>query len=214
MAEERTKYAVAVPKLGSLILTHEWDGEVRGLKEWPAAERPNATVVFWSFRVMVAIGMAMFVMGLWSLVLRARRKLYDSPMFLRWVFISSPGGLIAVIAGWITTEVGRQPWTIYGLLTTAESASSVAAEAVAASLAAFAVVYFAVFGAGAFYMLRLMGAPPHPSEPDLPPGEPMRAHGIMPAPVMEQADAAGHAAATPRAGTGGGLPPPPGGRRS
>jgi cytochrome d ubiquinol oxidase subunit I len=212
MAEERTKYAVAVPKLGSLILTHEWDGEVRGLKEWPAAERPNATVVFWSFRVMVAIGMAMFVMGLWSLVLRARRKLYDSPMFLRWVFISSPGGLIAVIAGWITTEVGRQPWTIYGLLTTAESASSVAAEAVAASLAAFAVVYFAVFGAGAFYMLRLMGAPPHPSEPDLPPGEPMRAHGIMPAPVMEQADAVGHAAATPRAGTGGGPPPPGGGR--
>jgi Cytochrome bd-type quinol oxidase, subunit 1 len=198
MEEERTKYAIEVPKLGSLILTHDWNGTVRGLKEWPREERPPAAVVFWSFRVMVAAGVAMFAVGLWSLALRARKRLYDQKTFLRVVTALTPVGIVAVIAGWITTEVGRQPYTIYGLLKTAESASSVAAEAVATSLVAFVLVYFAVFGAGAFYMLRLMSQPPHPSEPELPPNEPMRAQGLMPAPVM------GHAptSATSPAGAG------------
>ena len=201
MEEERTKYAIEVPKLGSLILTHDWNGTVRGLKEWPREERPPAAVVFWSFRVMVAAGVAMFAVGLWSLALRARKRLYDQKTFLRVVTALTPVGIVAVIAGWITTEVGRQPYTIYGLLKTAESASSVAAEAVATSLVAFVLVYFAVFGAGAFYMLRLMSQPPHPSEPELPPNEPMRAQGLMPAPVM------GHAptSATSPAGAGEGA---------
>jgi cytochrome d ubiquinol oxidase subunit I len=184
MEQERTRYAVEVPKLGSLILTHEWDGTVRGLKEWPAEERPNATVVFWSFRVMVAVGVAMFLIGLWSLWLRTRRTMYEQRVFLRAVAALGPSGLVAVIAGWITTEVGRQPYTIYGVLRTADSVSPVATEAVAASLVAFVVVYFAVFGAGAFYMLRLMREPPKPAEPELPAHEPMRAQGIMPGPVL------------------------------
>jgi cytochrome d ubiquinol oxidase subunit I len=95
-----------------------------------------------------------------------------------------PAGIVAVIAGWITTEAGRQPYTVYGLLTTAHSASSVQAAAVGASLTAFVVVYFLVFGAGAFYMLRLMNAPPQASEDDLPPDEPVRASGLMPAPIL------------------------------
>ena len=207
MEQERTRYAVELPKLGSLILTHDWNGVVQGLKDWPAHERPNALIVFWSFRVMVAAGVAMFALGLWSLVLRVRRRLYDQRMFLRSAVALAPAGLVAVIAGWITTEVGRQPWTIYGLLTTADSVSPVAAEAVASSLVAFVVVYFALFGAGTFYILRLMGTPPHPSEPGLSPHEPMRAHGIMPAPVMEQSDdsplpQAGEVARSP----GGGRP--------
>jgi cytochrome d ubiquinol oxidase subunit I len=184
MEQERTRYAVEVPKLGSLILTHEWDGTVHGLKEWPAEDRPNATVVFWSFRVMVAAGMAMFLIGLWSLWLRTRRRMYEQRAFLRSVAVLGPSGLVAVIAGWITTEVGRQPYTIYGVLRTADSVSPVATEAVAASLVAFVVVYFAVFGAGAFYMLRLMREPPKPAEPELPANEPMRAQGIMPGPVL------------------------------
>ncbi|HEX5650142.1 MAG TPA: cytochrome ubiquinol oxidase subunit I [Steroidobacteraceae bacterium] len=184
MEQERTRYAVEVPKLGSLILTHAWDGTVRGLKEWPAEERPNATVVFWSFRVMVAVGVAMFLIGLWSLWLRTRRTMYEQRVFLRAVAALGPSGLVAVIAGWITTEVGRQPYTIYGVLRTADSVSPVATEAVAASLVAFVVVYFAVFGAGAFYMLRLMREPPKPAEPELPAHEPMRAQGIMPGPVL------------------------------
>jgi cytochrome d ubiquinol oxidase subunit I len=184
MEQERTLYAVEVPKLGSLILTHDWNGTVRGLKEWPREQRPNAAVVFWSFRVMVAIGVAMFAIGLWSLLLRLRRRLYEPSLFHRAVLLLGPSGLVAVIAGWITTEVGRQPYTIYGVLTTAQSVSSVEAEAVASSLVAFVVVYFAVFGAGVFYMLRLMGQPPQPSEPELPPHEPIHAQGLMPGPVI------------------------------
>jgi cytochrome d ubiquinol oxidase subunit I len=197
MEQERTLYAVEVPKLGSLILTHDWNGTVRGLKEWPREQRPNAAVVFWSFRVMVAIGVAMFAIGLWSLLLRLRRRLYEPSLFHRAVLLLGPSGLVAVIAGWITTEVGRQPYTIYGVLTTAQSVSSVEAEAVASSLVAFVLVYFSVFGAGAFYMLRLMGKPPQPSEPDLPAG-PMHAQGLMPGPVIARAPPLPHAGAGAR----------------
>jgi cytochrome d ubiquinol oxidase subunit I len=126
----------------------------------------------------------MFLIGLWSLWLRTRRTMYEQRVFLRAVAALGPSGLVAVIAGWITTEVGRQPYTIYGVLRTADSVSPVATEAVAASLVAFVVVYFAVFGAGAFYMLRLMREPPKPEEPELPANEPMRAQGIMPGPVL------------------------------
>jgi cytochrome bd ubiquinol oxidase subunit I len=185
MEAETTRYALEVPKLGSLILTHDWNGTVPGLKQWPADERPNATIVFWSFRIMVAAGLCMFALGLWSLWLRMRHRLYDRPAFLQAALAASPLGLVAVLAGWITTEVGRQPYTVYGLLRTADSVSAVATEAVASSLAAFVVVYLAVFGAGAYYVLRLLRRPPLPSEPELPPREPMRASGIMPGPAME-----------------------------
>jgi cytochrome bd ubiquinol oxidase subunit I len=184
MQQERTNYAVGIPNLGSLILTHDWNGTVRGLEEWPPAERPNAALLFWSFRVMVGLGLAMVGMGLWSLLLRLRRRLFTTPLMLRATLLLSPAGLIAVIAGWITTEAGRQPYTVYGLLTTADSASSVGAAAIGASLTAFAAVYLSVFGAGAFYMLRLMKSPPRASEDDLSPGEPVRAGGLMPAPIL------------------------------
>jgi len=186
MEQERTRYAVQIPKLGSLILTHEWDGTVRGLREWPREDRPSATIVFWSFRVMVGAGLAMLALGVWSLYLRARVRLYERPWLLRVAVALSPAGIVAIIAGWITTEVGRQPYTVYGLLRTADSTSSVDAAAVGASLVAFIVVYFAVFGAGAFYMLRLMHKAPVLAEPGLDPGAPLRASGLMPGPVMDQ----------------------------
>jgi cytochrome d ubiquinol oxidase subunit I len=185
MQEERTDYALSVPKLGSLILTHSLDGVVRGLKEWPAAERPYAPIVFWSFRLMVGLGFAMLGIGLWSLYLRWRGRLYDAPWMHRAAVAMGPSGIVAVIAGWVTTEVGRQPWTVYGLLTTAQSVSAIDAAAVGASLVAFIVVYFALFGAGTFYILRLMNHSPHPGEPGLPPEQPVRASGIMPGPAME-----------------------------
>jgi cytochrome d ubiquinol oxidase subunit I len=184
-AAERVDWAVEIPKLGSLILTHEWNGTVRGLKEWPPEQRPPVTIVFWSFRVMVGIGFAMLALGLWSLWLRRKRRLYDAPWMLRATVAMGPSGFVAVLAGWITTEVGRQPWTVYGHLTTAQSVSPIDAAAVGASLVAFVVVYFALFGAGTFYILRLMNKAPHPSEPDLPAGEPIRAGGIMPAPTLD-----------------------------
>jgi len=189
MEAERTEYALEVPYLGSLILTHTLDGAVRGLKEWPADQRPYAPIVFWSFRVMVGMGLLMLGLGLWSLLLRWRGRLYDAPLMHRAVILMGPAGFVAVLAGWVTTEVGRQPYTVYGLLTTAQSASAIDAAAVGSSLVAFILVYFALFGVGVFYILRLMAEAPHAHEPGLPPEKPIRAAGIMPAPAMEQAGA-------------------------
>lgn len=182
---ERVDYAVSIPKLGSLILTHDPNGVIKGLKEWPRDQRPPAAIVFWSFRIMVAIGFAMLGLGLWSLWLRWRGALYDAPLMHQAAIAMGPSGFVAVLAGWVTTEVGRQPYTVYGLLTTAQSASPIDAAAVGTSLVAFILVYFALFGAGTFYILRLMNGAPHVVEPGLPPGEPIRAGGIMPGPIME-----------------------------
>jgi cytochrome d ubiquinol oxidase subunit I len=188
MEQGKTLYKVEIPKLGSLILTHSWDGVVPGLNQWPVAEWPNATIIFWSFRIMVGIGALMLTLGIWSLWQRWRDTLCR-PGLIHWcAVLMGPMGFVAVIAGWVTTEVGRQPYTIYGLLRTADSVSPIAAPAVAFSLAAFVVVYFVIFGAGIFYMLRMMGEPPRLQEPDIPAEGPIRASGIMPAPALESAD--------------------------
>ena len=121
---------------------------------------------------MMAIGFAMLGIGAWSLVLRYRRQLYESPWMHRAVVLMGPSGFAALLAGWFTTEVGRQPYTVYGLMTTAESVSAIAAPAVAASLGTFVVVYFAIFGAGTFYIVRLMRKPAASAEPDLPADKP------------------------------------------
>ena len=186
MEAETTRGAITVPGLGSLILTHDWDGEVRGLKSWPADERPHSPTVFWSFRVMVATGVAMVLVGLLSLYLRARRRLATTGWFLRTVLVLGPSGFIAVLAGWITTEVGRQPYVVYGLMRTAEARSPVDAPAVAGSLLAFAIVYFVVFGAGIYYLLQLMRRAPAPLERGPERGLPQRAAGITPAQALKK----------------------------
>jgi cytochrome d ubiquinol oxidase subunit I len=184
MAAERTDYAIEIPKLGSLILTHELDGEVRGLKSWPPEDRPNSLIVFWSFRVMVGLGLLMALLGFVGLWLRWRKRLYQATWFQRAALVMGPSGFIALLAGWITTEVGRQPYTVYGLLRTAESMSPIDAPAVATSLLAFVIVYVLVFGAGIFYLLRLMGRAPLLAEPEME-GIPIRTAGITPAPALE-----------------------------
>jgi cytochrome bd ubiquinol oxidase subunit I len=184
-AEKRIDYAIQIPKLSSLILKHDLNAPLAGLDTIPVDKQPPVSIVFWSFRIMIAIGFAMLGLGMWSLWLRFRGRLYDTPLMHRAAMLLGPSGFVAVLAGWITTEVGRQPYTVYGLLTTAQSASPIATAAVGASLIAFIIVYFALFGAGTFYILRLMNKPPHPHEPGLDPGEPIRAGGIMPAPAME-----------------------------
>jgi cytochrome bd ubiquinol oxidase subunit I len=185
-AEERTDYAISIPKLGSLILTHDPNGVVRGLKAWPKDERPPVAIVFWSFRVMMGIGFAMLGIGAWSLFLRYRRRLYHSRWMHRAAVLMGPSGFAALLAGWFTTEIGRQPYTVYGLMTTAESVSAIDAAAVGASLVTFIAVYFAVFGAGTFYILRLMHKSPEPAEPGLPADEPMQAAGLMPGPALSR----------------------------
>jgi cytochrome d ubiquinol oxidase subunit I len=181
---EVTRYQIAIPKWGSLILTHSSDGQVDGLKAFPRDQRPPSEIIFWSFRLMVGIGFAMLGMGLWSLLRRLQKdKLYEDLWLHRAALFMTPSGFMAVLAGWITTEVGRQPYTIYGLLTTAQSASPIAAPAVATSLVAFIVVYFFVFGAGVFYILRLCGKSPDRVDPEM--HGPSHAAGINPGPVLK-----------------------------
>ncbi|MCC7481317.1 MAG: cytochrome ubiquinol oxidase subunit I [Hyphomicrobiales bacterium] len=181
---EVTRYQIAIPKLGSLILTHHMDGEVKGLKAFPKDRRPPAEIVFWSFRLMVGIGFAMLGIGLWSLLRRLQKnRLYEDRMLHRAALLMAPSGFVAVLAGWITTEVGRQPYTVYGLLTTAESAAPIAAPAVATSLVAFIIVYFFVFGAGTFYILRLCGKSPDSVDPGI--QGPSHAAGITPGPALK-----------------------------
>ena len=183
-AAEVTRFQIAIPKLGSLILTHHADGEVKGLKAFPKDQRPPAEIVFWSFRLMVGIGFAMLGIGVWSLLRRLQKdKLYEDRWLHRAALLMAPSGFVAVLAGWITTEVGRQPYTVYGLLTTVESASPIAAPAIATSLVAFIIVYFFVFGAGVFYILRLCGKSPDHVAPDE--HGPSHAAGINPGPALK-----------------------------
>ena len=181
--EKRVDYKIEIPKLSSLILKHDLNAPLAGLDTIPDDREPPVAVVFWSFRVMVGLGTLMLLLGLVSLTARWRGALYRWRGLHRFALVMGPSGFVAVIAGWITTEVGRQPFTIYGLLRTADSASPLAAPAVAASLAAFVVTYFIVFGVGVWYLLRLMAHPPDAgeSEPDLDQG---RAAGITPAPAV------------------------------
>jgi cytochrome d ubiquinol oxidase subunit I len=185
---QEVRYALEIPKASSVILKHDPDAPLAGLDTVPREDQPPVGIVFWSFRIMVGLGFAIFGLGLWSLLARLRKRLFDWRP-LHWAALAlGPAGFVAVIAGWVTTEVGRQPWTVTGLLRTADSVSPLGAPAVAASLAAFAVVYFAVFGFGIWYVLRLMAAPPHPHEADLTQSEghaPIRTAGITPGPAQQ-----------------------------
>ena len=183
-AAETTNYAIEIPKLGSLILTHDINGELKGLKDFPKADRPNALIPFFTFRIMVGLGFLMLGVGVWSLVQRMRGRLFRDPWLHRAVLAMGPAGFIAVLAGWYTTETGRQPFTVYGLLRTADSLSPIAAPAVGASLIAFIVVYFIVFGAGVFYMFRLMRRTPEGDDHDFE-NAPLRAAGITPAQQLD-----------------------------
>lgn len=183
-AEKRIDYAVQIPKLSSLILKHDLNAPLAGLDTIDDDKEPPVAVVFWSFRVMVGLGFAMLGVGLFSLWCRWRGTLFENRLLHRVALAMAPAGFVAVLAGWITTEVGRQPYTIYGHLLTADSLSPIAAPAVAASLIAFIIVYFLVFGAGTFYILRLMARLPRDPMPDLD-GGPIRTSGITPAAQTE-----------------------------
>jgi cytochrome d ubiquinol oxidase subunit I len=189
--EKRVDYKIEIPKLSSLILKHDLNAPLDGLDTIPDADEPPVGMVFWSFRIMVGIGFAMLGMGLWSLFARYRKKLYDWSVLHKAALIMAPSGFVAVIAGWITTEVGRQPYTVYGLLRTAESVSPLAAPAVAASLIAFIIVYFFVFGVGTWYIMRLMSKTPQVGEKGVKSTEtgPVRTAGITPGPAQQNVPA-------------------------
>ncbi len=188
VAQGKMLYDVAIPHLGSLILTHHWNGVVKGLDAWPKSQWPVIDVEFFSFRIMVGLGFAMFGLGLWSLWLRYRRKLYDTRWFNILAIAMAPSGFIAIVMGWTTTETGRQPWTVYGLVTTAQSASPITLAEVTASFAVIIVIYVLVFGSGVAYVLAMMMKMPQADEPSPRDDAPLRSHGLV----------GGHAPVDPR----------------
>jgi cytochrome bd ubiquinol oxidase subunit I len=164
-AAETTRYALEVPYLGSLILTHSLDGTIRGLKEWKPEDRPPSVIVFWSFRIMVGIGFLMLlvvVLGNW---LRWRGRLFETRWFLLLCQLCLPVGFIAVITGWVTTEVGRQPWLVYGLVRTAEGMTpSLTGHQVLVSLLLYIAVYLVVYPLSLYYAVTIVHAGPGAAE--------------------------------------------------
>ncbi|MNJ22672.1 Cytochrome bd-II ubiquinol oxidase subunit 1 [compost metagenome] len=156
MDAETTHYNIEIPYLGSLILTHSLDKQIPALKSFAKQDRPNSTIIFWSFRVMAGLGMLMLGCALLALVLRRNGALYRNRLFLWFALLMGPSGLIALLAGWFTTEVGRQPWVVYGLLRTTQAASNHSAMQMSVTLALFVVIYFSVFTVGIGYMMRLV----------------------------------------------------------
>lgn len=157
---ETNHFSLEIPKLSSLILTHSTEGEVRGLKSWPKAERPPVPIVFFAFRVMVGIGVLMLITAIAALVLLWKKQLYNNRYFQRWCIAMGPTGFIAVLAGWFVTEIGRQPYIVYGLLKTRDTVSPIVGQQVAFTLIAFIIVYAFVFGMGLYYIYHLIAVGP------------------------------------------------------
>ena len=175
-ANERNDFELAIPKLGSLVVAHDIHAEIKGLKEWPATERPPVAVVFWSFRLMVGLGLLMLFAGYYGVWLLYKRRIEYSERFLKFCVAMGPSGFVAIIAGWFTAEVGRQPYTVYGLLTTAESVSPVTANGVGLSLAVFIFAYAVVFSSGIYYLSRLIIRGPDTSPQ---PGEDLKSEAVL-----------------------------------
>ncbi len=159
-AAGRNLYQIAIPHLGSLIITHDWNGLFKGLKDFAAADRPPLIPPFFGFRIMVGIGLFLILLAFSGGYLWLRGSLFENRLFLRAASLSWPLGFIAIIAGWTTTETGRQPWVATGIIRTAEATSPVAAAEVGVSLILFVLVYLAVYSAGIYYMnILIRGGP-------------------------------------------------------
>jgi len=178
MKNETTHYKIGIPWVGSLILTHSLNGKVPGLKDYPKDQRAPSFIVFFSFRIMVAIGMLMALVGFFSLFLRWRGTFYTNKLLHRAALIMTPAGFVALLCGWITTEVGRQPFTVYGLLRTADSVSPISLPNMATSMTAFVIVYFIVFTAGLAILLRGFAEEPHQGQRGPDEHHPHRAAGL------------------------------------
>ena len=181
-AAEKNIAEVAIPNLASLYLTHSWDGTVRGLKDFAPADRPPVAPVFFGFRLMVGMWAIMFALTLWSWWLAWKRRLFSTPFFLRATTWAIPVGYVAVTAGWVTTEVGRQPYVVYGLLRTADAVSpTLTGGDVITSLLIYIAVYIVIFGTGLYYFVRLVRKGPseqteaHVPRPDERPARPLSA---------------------------------------
>lgn len=167
--EETNHFELKIPFLSSLILTHNLHGEIKGLKEWPKEERPPVAMVFWFFRIMVGLGILMMLLSFASAIQYARNRLYDSKLLQRcWLFML-PSGFLALLSGWFVTEIGRQPFTVFGMVRTSQSVSpALVGPQVAWSLTAFIVLYSLIFGAAIYYIIKIIkkGISSTDSQPD------------------------------------------------
>jgi cytochrome d ubiquinol oxidase subunit I len=157
---ETNRYAISIPRGSSLILTHDPDGLFPGLKSVPASERPPVPPVFFAFRIMVGIGLFMIAAALFGAFLWWRGTLFERKWFLQVLSQSWWTGFIAVIAGWVVTESGRQPWIAYSILRTADAISPVPAATILGTLALFVFAYGIVFWMGIYYINRLIARGP------------------------------------------------------
>jgi cytochrome d ubiquinol oxidase subunit I len=175
---ETTHAQLGIPGMGSWFVAGDSNAELKGLKAFPKEDRPPVWITFWAFRIMVGMGLAMVGLGLWGAFVWITKRLERATLYQKALVLAAPSGFIAVLAGWISAEVGRQPFVVYGVLRTADAVSPVAAGAVGLSLLVFMVVYAIVFSAGALYILRLMSKGPDTEEPppkdtSEPPGSPL-----------------------------------------
>ena len=187
---ERNLAEIAIPRVGSLYLTHSWDGEVKGLKDFPPDQRAPVAIVYFAFRIMVGIGLLMLAVVAAGFVLMARGRLDQTRWYLRLCQFTTCLGFIAVIAGWTTTEVGRQPWTIYGLMRTADSVSpSLTGSNVLISLLLYVAVYLLIYPTGLSLMLRFVWRGPLPIDEAAPigGGRPKSAIEALASPTSETA---------------------------
>lgn len=155
--EEKNDFEIVIPKVTSLILTHSLDGEVKGLKNWKKEDRPPVIPVFFFFRIMVGIGMLMALTGLITIIQHFRGRLFTSKyLHMLWVGMI-PSGFIALLSGWFVTEIGRQPYIVYGVIRTSQAVSAnLSGEQIAWSLGSFVIIYTVVFGAGIYYITQLV----------------------------------------------------------
>jgi cytochrome d ubiquinol oxidase subunit I len=174
---ERNIAEIAIPKAGSLIITHDPNGLFKGLRDFKPEDRPPVVPVFFMFRLMVGIGFLLIAIGLTGVVLWWRKRLFSAGWFLKPLSYCWPIGFVAIVAGWIVTEVGRQPWVAYGILRTADATSPVSAATVAVSLALFVLVYFVVFSIGILYIYRMLRKGPQytPKDAEALPNRPLSA---------------------------------------
>jgi cytochrome d ubiquinol oxidase subunit I len=158
---EANRFEVGIPALGSVIIAHDAEGVIKGLKEWKPEDRPPVALPFFSFRLMVGIGLALLALVVCSWWIWWRGALASSRWFLKLCMLASPLGFVAVLAGWVTTETGRQPWVVYGLMRTRDAVTpSLTGSDVLASLAIYVVAYIAIFGAGGYFMVRFLRVGP------------------------------------------------------
>lgn len=197
--EERTNhFEIAIPHLGSLILTHDWDGTYPGMADFPEDEWPPVVNVFFTFRLMVGIGLLLIATGFWGLYLWWRGRLFDNSLFLRTASYMWPLGFVAIVAGWFVTEQGRQPWLVHGLMRTVDGVSPVPGASVASTLALFVFIYGVVFTMGIFYINRLINRGPI--------GEAIEAAAGLPNRPMSAAEEAAREATGREPGEGPGRP--------